>query len=190
MSNVDLSAFVQRIFDAYGGKDAFFAASERRLHEYSSAWAQDSEAIGKVLRAHLAVEHFLGEYIATTNPNLGSIDDARISFGQKVALLGTSQAHIADLKPGLTLMNKIRNRIAYRLRADVTNEDKDAFLHIRLFAAMRSEKAKRFGEPPDDPVSVLEQFAHYAAGMLHAATDLGRDLWVSAMAAPQDSPRE
>ena len=71
MTSVDPSEFAQRIFDAYGGKEAFFKESEARLQGYSTAWAQNSGAIGRVLRAHLAVEHFLGEYISALNPKLG-----------------------------------------------------------------------------------------------------------------------
>jgi hypothetical protein len=150
---------------------------DERFRAFNVVWNQDAQSIGRVLRAHLAVEHFLAEFVAATNPRLGSLEDARVTFSQKVELLPDDDPTVSFLKPGLRRLNAIRNRIAHRLRVDIAAEDRDALLGIPLFAAMRKESARREGAKPDDPLSVVEQFAMFAANLLQAGASPERDLW-------------
>jgi hypothetical protein len=71
------------------------------------------------------------------NPNLGSIDEARLSFTQKVVLLGNGIPGVDYLLPGIRHLNRIRNRLTHTLQADVSNDDAHVFLAIDLFKAMR-----------------------------------------------------
>jgi hypothetical protein len=111
------------------------------------------------------------------NPGLGPIEDARLPFSQKVELLPEDELDISFLKPGLRHLNRIRNRMAHKLRVDVTNEDRSAFLGIPIFAAMREESAKVEGPKADDALSVVWQFAMFAASLLHAGANPERELW-------------
>ena len=176
-----MKEYVERVIAAHGGAEKFFLLMDERLRAFNEVWEQDSERIGRVLHAHLAVEHFMTDYIRVKNPGLGSLEDARLSFSQKISMLPTTDPAISPLKPGLMRLNKIRNRIAHNLKVDVLAEDRIALLGIAIFSAMRSEGAKRMGQPADDPLSVLEQFSKFAAGMLHSAASPNAQLWASAL---------
>ena len=173
----DPERYAQRVIELHGGHDRFFQVMEERLEEFNRLWRHDSENIGRVLHAHLATEHFLSGYLVERNPGLGSLESARLSFHQKIELLPDDELDVSFLKPGLRQLNQIRNRVAHNLRVDVTQEDRSAFLGIQMFAAMRKESAKVEGVKADDPLSVLWQFAMFAASLLHVGSNPDRDLW-------------
>ena len=176
-----MKEYVDRVIAAHGGAETFFLLIDERIRAFNAVWAQDSEQIGRVLRAHLAVEHFMTDYIRAKNPGLGPLDDVRLTFSQKVSMLPSDDAVVSPLKTGLKRLNRIRNRIAHNLKVDVVDDDRIALLNIAIFSAMRSERAKRMGPPADDPLSVLEQFSKFAAGMLHAAASPDAGLWADAV---------
>lgn len=138
--------------------------------------------MGRILRAHLAVEHFVGTYLWAMNPNLGDVAGARLSYAQKVDLLKAEEnSMVAMILPGLRRLGAIRNRIAHRLQVDLTKEDEDVFLAIGLFKAARDAKHDNYLEHPevkpiahDPPLAIVEEFAQFASGLLHAAVDPGR----------------
>lgn len=177
MNMFDPEAYAKRVIELHGGHDRFFALMDERLEEFNAIWRQDSGSIGRVLRSHLATEHFLTEFLAATNPRLGSIGSARLTFRQKMELLPDDDPSLSFIKPGLERLNAIRNRMAHKLRVEITGEDRGAFLGIQMFAAMRKESARHNGDKPDDPLSVLEQFAMFAGSLLHAGSSPERDLW-------------
>lgn len=180
MNMLDPKEYAARVIELHGGHDRFFALMDERFREFNAIWDQDAESIGRVLRSHLAVEHFLTEFIAFTNPRLGPVENARLTFTQKVELLPDDDPSISFLKPGLRRVNVIRNRMAHRLRVDINAEDRAVLLGIQMFAAMRSEIARCEGAKPDDPLSVVEQFAMFAANLLHGRASPERDLWTQA----------
>jgi hypothetical protein len=151
-----------------GGREKAVQATDADLEELNRRWAQDTGTIGRILRAHLFVEHFLTEYLQAKNPNLGSLDDARVTFAQKVALVDESRQEVAYLLPGIRRLNAIRNRIAHSLRAEVTQDDADAFSRIEPFTALRNALAKGSEHPvSSDPLDILEAFALHAGSSLH-----------------------
>jgi hypothetical protein len=83
MEEFDAHEHASRIIERHGGREKFFSRMEARFREFNSIWEQGTESIGRVLRAHLAVEHFLTELISFENPNLAPIENARLSFAQK-----------------------------------------------------------------------------------------------------------
>ena len=177
MTSPDPAKFAKRVIELHGGHERFFALMEQRFNEFNAVWEQDAGRIGRVLRVHLAVEHFLTEYLAFANPKLGSLDNAQLSFRQKVELLGDDDRLMCVLKPGIRRLNTIRNRIAHKLRVDISAEDREALLGIEIFKAMRTKGAKYVDPRPDDPLSVVEQFAMFAANVLHAGCNPDGALW-------------
>lgn len=136
--------------------------------------------MGRILRAHLFVEHFVTEYLHAKNPSLGDLSAARLTFAQKVELVGGADPAVAYLVPGLRRLNKIRNRLAHTLSTSVTNEDRDAFLLIELFRALRDALASP-AVASVEPVDVLESFAQHAGMALNAASDPWAGFWVKAL---------
>lgn len=170
-------AHAKRVIELHGGHDRFFTLMNERLQEFNAIWDQDSLSIGRVLRAHLVTEYFLTMFLAATNPRLGDIKQARLTFSHKVALLPDVDPSVSFLKPGLRRLNTIRNRLAHNLQVAVTKEDRNSFLSIKMFAAMRAESVQHGDDKPDDPMSIFEQFSIFAAALLHASSNPERDLW-------------
>jgi hypothetical protein len=182
MSLPDPQTFAKRVIDAHGGIDNFDAITQKHIKEFDSLWQQDAERIGRVLKAHLTVEHFLTRYIEFNNPMLPPLADARITFSQKIDLLHQNDRLASELKPGLRRLNQVRNRLAHNLKVEVRAEDVEVFLAVRIFTGMRGERAKRFGNPlPADPVGVFEEFAKFAAGMLQAGSNAESQIWAGAL---------
>jgi hypothetical protein len=177
---VDPEVFVKRLFDQYGGRDKAILALSRRFQAFSERWDQDAGTIGRIVRAHLFVEYYLTQYIQVKNPNLADIDEAKLGFAQKVALLSPGDKSIGHLIPGLRRLNKVRNRLAHTLKAEVALEDSQDLLSIDIFREMRNAGA-RPQLPSEDPVDILEDFAKHAGTLLESASGSEGKIWVDAI---------
>lgn len=162
----DPERVIKRTIELLGGIERTRQVTEHELGEMNRRWNQDIEAIGRILRAHLYVEHYMTEFLDKSNPQLGSVGKARLSFAQKLALLDPNDPRIREVKEGTKHLNAIRNRLAHRLSAVVTPDDSAIFLRAPYFGEMRNERAKP-GKPSVDPLDVLEEFAQHAS---HAFT--------------------
>jgi hypothetical protein len=174
------SEVAKRLIALYGGIESARRSFEKAHRELSERWNQDAKLIGRLLRAHLFVEHFLAIYLSASNPNLGNPDLARLSFSQKLALAVRPDGHLAYLIPGIRRLNKVRNRIAHTLSASVTTSDRDVFLGIALFKELRDALAAP-EIPSDEPVEVLEAFARHAGTTLASAASPDAPLWRKAL---------
>lgn len=161
----DPGRLAKRTVELLGGPEKARELIHREFDEMERRWNQDVQSMGRILRAHLYVEHYLTEYIEKANPRLGSLAEARIGFAQKVELLDPNDSRIADVVPGIKRLNAIRNRLAHRLTASVTSEDAACFLQAKYFKAMREEGAKP-NVPSQDLLNILEQFAQYAGSTI------------------------
>lgn len=158
----DEKEVAKRAMELLGGRDAFFAEADRELAEVNGRWNQNVEFIGRILRAHLFVEHYLGEYLARANPRLGSLAEAKVTFAQKVALLDASNPDMAALLLGIKRLNSIRNRLAHNLGAHITEDDAKVFLSCERFAALRAARASEEMQK-NEPLEILEDFARHTA---------------------------
>lgn len=154
----DLNRIVRRTVQILGGTDAFRAATDEEFEEIQARWNQNVDSIGRILRAHLFVEHYLTEHLSHANPALGSPKDARLSFAQKVALLNPNDPDIADVLAGLKHLNAIRNRLAHNLASHVTEADAALLLRSARFDALRRARG---GKVSSEPMAVLEDFARH-----------------------------
>jgi hypothetical protein len=166
----DPALVIQKVFEILGGREAFDRATDESVKTFDAAWERDTDRIGRVLRAHLAIEHFLTKNIEAANPRLGSIEDARLTFAQKVELADRDDRIVSVLLPGIRRLNQVRNRIAHKLQVDITTQDRDVFLSVAIFKESRNQGCTQLGKGSSAPLDVLEDFAHFAAGLLHSAT--------------------
>ena len=172
LNQFDADAIAKKTIELLGGRNKAFALIDAEFGEMRARWNQDVVAIGRILRSHLYVEHYLTEFLEKANPRIGSLADARLSFTQKVNLLNPDQ-RLAQVVPGIKRLNAIRNRLAHRLDAHVTDEDAEIFLSDGVLKAMRIEEAKP-GTPSNDPLDVLEAFAQYVSSALqHEFSTIG-----------------
>jgi len=157
-------AAIARTVELLGGTDRFRETTDIEFREMERRWKQDTDAIGRILRAHLYVEHYLTEHLQKANPRLDGIRKARLSFAQKLALLESEHPAHAGLKGGISHLNKIRNRLAHNLNAELTNADAQVFLHSGLFGSMMAASGTFDAESP--PMDIMEKFAQFAANSL------------------------
>lgn len=180
MPQTEPPEFVSRLIQSYGGSSVFFQIMDERQASFMALWQHDATEIGKVLHAQLVVEHFLSRYLAFTNPNLPALDNARLTFAQKTSLLPDNIPYISELKRGLKVLGRIRNRLAHNLKVEVTDEDAQAILGLELFKAILVEGDKRFGAPNRSPLDLIERFAQFAASMFQSASEADSHLWAEA----------
>jgi hypothetical protein len=180
-------AVVAHVIRLMGGHDKAFQTFADDFRSFTTCWDQDTVTIGRILRAHLFVEHFVTDFVQLRNPELGSLDKAHVSFSQKIDLIGTGSFGVSHLLPGLRRLNAIRNRIAHSLRAEITDRDAGVFLGIGLFRAMREEKARRSETTlSQDPVDILEEFALHAGNYFQAGATGNDAVWAEAFRAARD----
>jgi hypothetical protein len=162
----------KRSLELMGGREAAIASMEKEYYELKERWKQDIDTIGRILRAHLHVEYYLTEHLQHINPGLGDIDEARLSFAQKANLLRQDgDASVWMLIGGIRHLNKIRNRLAHNLKAEVTADDRTVFFSQGIYKAMRDWGHKDDSKPLSDAaIDVLEHFAEFASSMLHSRT--------------------
>lgn len=144
-----------------GGRERLREAMDEELSEMTSRWDQDIDSIGRILRSHLYVEFYMTDYLQKSNPILGSLKSAKLSFAQKLALLDPHDSRVKEILEGLKHLNAIRNRLAHRLNAIVGPEDSAIFLRAEYFGAMRVARFLPVN-PSDNPLDILEDFAKYA----------------------------
>ena len=162
LSEIDQTQITSRAIELMGGAEAFYTAADKELDEIQRKWNQNIDLIGRILRAHLFVEHYMTEYITNTNSRLGDLNQARLSFVQKTALLDATNPDMTDILPGIRQLNRIRNRLAHNLDVQVTGEDAKTFLESERFAALRAARER---EKPvsSEPIDVLEDFAQHTS---------------------------
>jgi hypothetical protein len=172
--------FVRRLIELYGGVEKACEAFEGRYCNISERWNQDINVIGRILRSHLFVEYYLTKYLEARNPNLCNLDEARLTFAQKIELISSSDSSVSYLISGIKRLNRVRNKLAHTLRAEVTPEDCQVFLSVKPFLALRDALAAP-EEPSQDPICILEDFAKHVGVMLESASNPENLLWQQAL---------
>lgn len=157
----------ERFFELMGGEDKASTAFWDEFNDQETRWQQDVLAIGRILRAHLYVEHYLAVYIQGNNANLGPVKNAKLTFGQMAQLIDR-RGELHFVRIGIIHLNKIRNDLAHNLSRAVSKEQITVFLQDPGF---RDEFWDRFGDTlaPDYAIHVMELFAQYAARTLAGA---------------------
>ncbi|GAA6182305.1 hypothetical protein NBRC116594_37430 [Shimia sp. NS0008-38b] len=161
----DPNLVARNVIHLLGGRQEANKKIEREHAAIDKAWAQNAEIIGRILRGHLFVEHYLTKFLERENPQLKNLARVRLNFSQKIELVNTGSPVIDDLMPGIRHLNKVRNRVAHTLHGDVTQNDAQIFLGCGLFRAMRVESATATEkELSNEPIEILEDFSRYAGG--------------------------
>ena len=168
--DIDHLKLAQKVIELSGGKDTLNVEMDRKLSLINEKWNQDVDAIGRILRSHLFVEHFLTEYLIALNPNLGDLKDTRLTFSQKLSLVENHSNETKELASGIRRLNTIRNQLAHRLEAKVTDQDKESLLSLKSFRYLREALAKP-NTPSSDNLVVLEDFAKHVGSRLASLAD-------------------
>jgi len=167
---------ILKYIELNGGWDRVIEIASAQQKRLDRLWNRQADPIGRILKAHLIVEHCLTAHLLAHNPNLGGLDKARLSYDQKLNLLDPKIVNVHDALPGLRLLGTIRNRFSHRLEATVTKADADALFAIELFRALYlNENMASAAKEPDDEtervLEIIERFAAYIAIMLDHLAD-------------------
>ncbi len=166
----DYAKVVLRVIELSGGKDKLKAKARKRIDEINDMWAQNTALMGRILRAHLFVEHYITECLKSINPNLNGLDNARLTFSQKLALLENYSDEIKDLAVGIKRLNTIRNRLGHNLNSIVTDQDLQIILSVNSFRELRDAFAKP-NIPSNDAVDIIDDFAKHVGNWLESTAD-------------------
>ena len=154
-----LAKILAKAGERIGGREELERLGQAEFFRNLGRWDQDIDEIGRILRAHLFVERYMTEYLESTNPRLGSVNEARLTFTQKVALLDKNDQNVQGCVQGLRRLNSIRNRLAHRTNEGVSEEDGAFFLKcagLEELLSMQDRKA-------EDALDALEEFAKHMA---------------------------
>jgi hypothetical protein len=113
--------------------------------------------MARVLKCHLIVEHYLNQFLSS-HLELTDFDDVRLTFAQKAKLLPDRASAAAFVKPAIIQLNRLRNRFAHTLGAEVSFDDLGAMQSIL-------EVARR-GVTFNSPVAAIEEFTTVACTFL------------------------
>lgn len=117
--------------------------------QFKAMLAQDHDLIGRVLKCHLIIEHYL-DRILVDHYNIQNIEDVKLSYFQKAKLLPDDGAAAAFVKPGILRLNAIRNQFGHTLRPEVQYGDLGPINTVL-------EVARR-GVQFNEPIDAIEAF--------------------------------
>ena len=130
--------------------------------QWRSFWDRNVDHLGTVLICHLAVEHYIDDWLAAANPGMKAVRDTRLSFSQKVELLDGIDASIQWLLPGVRRLNRLRNQIAHNLEAAISAQDLEPIKEIVW------PWHSAAGKPCNSGISLIRDFALLVCGMLNS----------------------
>jgi hypothetical protein len=137
----------------------------------------DYDTLGYLLSCHLIIEHYMDHFLAT-HPGAGfGWQNARLTFGQKIALIaGLPFPEPYNLPPVIKHLNSVRNHFGHNISATLSTDD---LLPIRQFLAKCTKASGRDGEPPSEPRELLRLFtslvcAYFASAISHRAGTIGK----------------
>ncbi|PSL10932.1 hypothetical protein CLV44_12412 [Marinobacterium halophilum] len=134
--------------------EADFERHNQRFLELSAA---DHDAIGRVLRAHLVIESFMGAFL-TQHYGLDDFEGLKLSFFQKAKLFPSRVSSAAAVRPGILQVNSVRNKFGHRLNHQIERHEISAVLEML--------RAARPGIDFESEVEAIEASATVACAFL------------------------
>lgn len=114
----DIPTPVEIELAAFRTTDSFAPIKERFRSHLSS-----EEPLEVLIRGHLWVEATMSGLLSRSLEKPEALDDARLSFSQTLALCDAMGLIPSDLIPVLRRLNKLRNRVAHNLDAELAESD-------------------------------------------------------------------
>jgi hypothetical protein len=139
----------------------------------NSTWIRvgeiDYELMGYLLSCHLIMEHYMDAFLKAHYPEF-RWEAARLTFGQRVALLATPSADdICNPVEAIKHLNSLRNRLGHRFDYRLTCTDMLPFVHYLQRIADLSRQPPERPLMDEPPRAVLEKFILVAAAYFAGA---------------------
>jgi hypothetical protein len=122
-----------------------------------AAFQKEHDDLGRVLKYHLLVESYLNKAVIYYNNNNLCIDKLRLTFANKIDLLESKMDEHATYFKGIRELNKIRNKFAHSLSAEITLDD------VRVMRPYAETLEQR---RIDDPIQIVEKFSLVACALI------------------------
>jgi hypothetical protein len=134
-----------------------FAHFEHENRHFKALLAHDHDIMGRVLKCHLIIEHYLARFLAA-HFGIDDLPDAKLTFFQKAKLLPESGAAASMVKPGILMLNAIRNQFGHTLRPVLRGQDLGPIAEVLRVARRGAEFA--------EPIDAIEAFTTVACTFL------------------------
>ena len=155
MKDIDGIQDVLRVLEPHWDKiEADFNRQNERFLELA---AVDHDMIGRVLRAHLIIENFLGEFLMG-HYGIEDFSELRLTFSQKANLLPQFKSSAAFVRPGIIQLNAVRNKFGHRLNHTIESHEISAIYEVLQIA--------RSGIQFPSQVEAIEAFVPIACAFL------------------------
>ena len=99
----------------WGAIEARFQKENKR---FESLMCKDHDALGRLLKSHLILEHYLDRFLCNKYPQ-ANIEEAELTFYQKAKMLPDAGVAASLVKPGILKLNNIRNTLGHDLTASL-----------------------------------------------------------------------
>ena len=171
MKDIDGIQDVLRVLEPHWNTiEADFHQQNKRFLALAEA---DHDTIGRVLRAHLVIETFLGEFLMA-HYGIDELDELRLTFAQKAKLLPKSKSSAAFVRPGIIQLNAVRNKFGHRLNHTIESHEISAIYEVL--------QAARSGVRFASQVEAIEVFAPIACAFLSVSPPELEQLFMEAFA--------
>lgn len=144
---------------------------EQENEKFKSLLTHNHDNIGRVLKCHLIVEHYLDRFICS-HYLINNIQDIRLSFSQKAKMLPDKASASAFVKPGIFNLNSVRNKFSHQLNYKILQSDIPHIVEILNIARQNAHF--------DQPVDAIEAFTTVACTWLIIPPDNLQKLFVEA----------
>ena len=149
-----IDTVVKRLKPHWKEIDAHF---EHENNHFKALLAQGHDLLGRVLKCHLIIEHYLGR-VLTAHCGIHDLAEAKLSFYQKAKLLPDTASAAAFVKPGILRLNVIRNDFGHTLRPVLRHSD--------LGPINDALRVARQGVQFKEPIEAIEAFTTVASTFL------------------------
>ena len=102
---------------------------EHENEKFKALLAHEHGNIGRVLKCHLMVEHYMNHFLSV-HYEIEHLADIRLSFSQKAKMLPDKASAAALIKPGIFNLNSIRNKFSHELNYSVRISDMPHIIEI------------------------------------------------------------
>lgn len=130
---------------------------DRRNEYFLNLTSSDHDALGRVLKAHLAIEAFLDDFL-TKFYSFNEFHDFRLSFNQKAQMIPPNGIPASWLRPGILQLNRARNNFGHKAGYKLGRHEITAIYEVLAVARTGID----FAEPAD----AIEAFAAIACAFL------------------------
>lgn len=100
---------------------------EMELSEFNNKILQllnrEIDELGRVLKCHLIVEHYLDNYLSVAFPSIDNWDNARLTFSQKLELTQNKRTIFSYYYPAIKNLNLLRNTFSHKLDYSINSKD-------------------------------------------------------------------